>query len=196
MQLRLKGGKDLRLPPATRSFSSRPAPLSLPCSSGSTAVGGGGGGPQAAHQGRSCSSCTQQRAASSGVRCWRRPTPSKCPHPAPASLPQLPCILKRQKLFKDDFEKKKKSYTTEGLLWTKLGSKFEEIMHMAIAIFHQNAQEHVTALIVYNLRTSTSLAGHVTFLSVKYSKDFLPNEQNNSLQRLKIMEICPEYIIY
>ena len=36
----------------------------------------------------SCSSCTRQRAASSGARCWRRPTPSKCPPcPSPGSLP-------------------------------------------------------------------------------------------------------------
>ena len=59
--------------------------------------------------------------------------PAPCPHqPAPS----CPAFWKRQKLFKDDFGKKK-SYTTEGLLWTKLGLKFKEIMHVAIAIFHQ-----------------------------------------------------------
>lgn len=126
-----------RLPPG-------PSPgqpsLSLPCSSGSTASGWRwwwttGCPPRTG----SCSSCTQQRAASSGVRCWRRPTPSKCPHPAPASLPPAPLHSGKDRNYSRTIlkKKKKKSYTTEGLLWTKLGSKFEEIMHMAIAIFHQ-----------------------------------------------------------
>ena len=112
--------------------------LSLPCSSGSTASGWRwwwttGCPPRTG----SCSSCTRQRAASSGVRCWRRPTPSKCLRPAPTSLPPAALHSGKDRNYSRTILKKKKSYTTEGLLWTKLGSKFEEIMHVAIAIFHQ-----------------------------------------------------------
>ena len=103
-------------------------------------VGGGGGGRQAAHQGRGAA----LRALGRGQRVLectageglRQVSARALPPPA---CPQLPCILEKTETIQGRFckKKKKKSYTTEGQLWTKLGSKFEEIMHVAIAIFCQ-----------------------------------------------------------
>ena len=88
VQLRLTGWEGppgCHLPPAPSP--GHPSP-SLPRSSGSTASGWRwwwttGCPPRTG----SCSSCIRLNAASSGVHCWRRPTPSKCLHPAPTSLP-------------------------------------------------------------------------------------------------------------
>lgn len=168
-----------RLPPG-------PSPgqpsLSLPCSSGSTASGWRwwwttGCPPRTG----SCSSCTRQRAASSGVRCWRRPTPSKCPHPAPASLPPAPLHSGKDRNYSRTILENVLYYRRTTL--DKTGLEIRGDNAHGYCHFSPNAQEHVTVLIVLALRTSTSLAGHVTFLSAKCSKDFLPNEQNSPLQR-------------
>lgn len=51
-------------------------------------------------------------------------------------------------------------------------------------------------LIVLALRrTSASLAGHVTFLSAKYSKELLPVGKTIHCRGMKMMQTCPQYII-
>lgn len=149
------GGPRARLPPGP----SQAGPLSLPCSSGGTRrVGGGGGGRQAAHQDRAALRALS-RGSSWKCRCWRglRPVvPAPCTPARPA--PNSPPFWKRQKLFKDDFgrKKKKKVYTTEG---TTLDKTLEELPRNSrgdnahgYCHFSPNAQEHVTVLIVLALR--------------------------------------------
>ena len=60
--------------------------------------------------------------------------PAPCPRqPAPSP----PAFWKRQKLFKDDLKKKKIPILWKDYSGQNVGLKFEEIMHLAIAIFHQ-----------------------------------------------------------
>ena len=136
VQLRLEGWKGPQAA-ACHQVLLQASPLS-PCPAvlAVRRVGGGGGGRQAAHQGRGAALRALGRgqrvlecAAGEGLR---QVSARTLPLPA---CPQLPCILEKTETIQGQFWKM--SYTTEGLLWTKLGSKFEEIMHMAIAIFHQ-----------------------------------------------------------
>ena len=69
----------------------------------------------------------------------------------------------------------------EGLLWTKCGLEIRGDNAPGYCHFSPDAQEHIMVLTVLAWRSSTSLAGHVTFLSAKCSRDFFAKWAKRSI---------------